>query len=128
MSDDNRRDEDIRWFWRIVDAAAHSRDRLRTILYGLSKSDVRKFQDLFLDLATELQDLPYSRWLDAEESEDGLEDVAYRVVSQGRAEYEAVLARPDLMPSHIDVGDPAVLFGIADEVYYDRFAEPMGLM
>jgi len=124
------RDEgvDIDWFWGVVEESAGSRGRLREILQRLPKDAVYKFQDLFLDFATELQDVPYSYFLDPDESEDGLEDVANWVVSQGRVTYQAVLAQPSRMPPHIDVDDPGNLGGLAYEVYYDRFGEPLNLI
>lgn len=119
---------DEAWFWEMIAAAGQSRTRLREILGQLPQAAVYRFQDLFLDFASELQDEPYSDFLAPDESEDGLEDAANWVVSQGRTTYEAVLAEPSRMPSHIDVGDPTNLGGLAYEVYYDRFGEPLDLI
>jgi hypothetical protein len=119
---------DVDWFWDVIEKSSRSRDRLREILGRLPKDAVYKFQDLFLDFAAELQDEPYRSHLGPDESEDGLEDAAQWVVSQGRVTYEAVLAEPRRMPSHIDGGDPANLGGLAYEVYYDRFGEPLDLI
>ncbi|SER73195.1 Protein of unknown function [Mycobacterium sp. 88mf] len=130
MVDDVRHDEgsDADWFWDVIAAASRSRDHLREILGHLPKDAVYKFQDLFLDFAAELQDEPYRSSLGPDESEDGLEDAAHWVVSQGRVRYEAVLAEPSRMPSHVDVGDPANLGGLAYEVYFHRFGEPLDLI
>lgn len=119
---------DLAWFWHIVELARGSRDRLRTELTALDKDDVYRFQDIFLELATELQDEPFSLRLAENESEDGLADVSHWIVSQGRSRYEEVLDDPDTMPSHVDVGDPGNLFSVAYEVYHDRFGEPLDLM
>lgn len=130
MADNGRHDEgpDVDWFWDIIEESSRSRDRLREILEQLPKGAVYRFQDLLLDFAAELQDEPYLSHLGPDESEDGLEDAANWVVSQGRATYEAVLEEPSRMPSHIDVGDSANLGGLAYEVYYQRFGEPLDLI
>ncbi|WP_433606666.1 DUF4240 domain-containing protein [Prescottella agglutinans] len=130
MADAVRHDDDpdVDWFWDVIEEASRSRDRLGEILGQLPKGAVYRFQDLFLDFAAELQDEPYLSHLGPDESEDGLEDAANWVVSQGRATYEAVLDEPSRMPSHIDVFDPANLGGLAYEVYYHRFGETLDLI
>lgn len=116
---------DIDWFWSVVERAERSPERLRQILGGFSKADVYRFQDAFIEEAAELQDTPYSNYLDPDESEDGLEDIAHHVVSQGRERYEEVIDHPDRMPPSVDVGDPTDLFPVAYQVYYERFGEPL---
>ena len=130
MADDDRHDgnSDVDWFWGLIEEASRSRDDLREILGRLPKAAVHKFQDLFLDFAAELQDERYRSNLGPDESEDGLEDAAHWVVSQGRMRYEAVLAGRSRMPAHVDVGDPANLGGLAYEVYHHRFGEPLDLI
>ncbi|MFG1784201.1 DUF4240 domain-containing protein [Rhodococcus oryzae] len=130
MADDdhNDGDSDVDWFWDVIEEASRSRDRLRETLGRLPKGAVHTFQDLFLDFAAELQDEPYRSDLGPDESEDGLEDAAHWVVSQGRVTYEAVLAGRSRMPAHVDVGDPANLGGLAYEVYFHRFGEPLDLI
>ncbi|AQA23240.1 hypothetical protein BTZ20_3439 [Rhodococcus sp. MTM3W5.2] len=130
MTDDDRHggDSDVDWFWDVIEEASRSRDDLRDILGRLPKDAIHKFQDLFLDFAAELQDEPYRSHLGPDESEDGLEDAAHWVVSQGRTRYEAVLTGRSRMPAHVDVGDPANLGGLAYEVYHHRFGEPLDLI
>ncbi|TJZ77759.1 DUF4240 domain-containing protein [Rhodococcus oryzae] len=130
MAHDDRHDgdSDVDWFWNVIEEASRSRDHLREILGRLPKGAVHTFQDLFLDFAAELQDEPYRSDLGHDESEDGLEDAAHWVVSQGRVTYEAVLAGRSRMPAHVDVGDPASFGGLAYEVYYHRFGEPLDLI
>jgi len=130
MADDDRHDgdSDVDWFWNVIEEASRSRDHLREILGRLPKGAVHKFQDLFLEFAAELQDEPYRSDLGPDESEDGLEDAAHWVVSQGRVSYEAVLEGRSRMPAHVDVGDPANLGGLAYEVYFHRFGEPLDLI
>ncbi len=120
--------EDADWFWHVIARADRSKERLRDIFQGLTKEEVYKFQDLFLEMAVELQDEPYSHYVGPDESEDGLADISHWLVSQGRSRYTAVLEKPDLMPSHVEVGDTANLFPVAYEVYYDRFGESLDVM
>jgi hypothetical protein len=119
---------ELDWFWQLIDSAQLSRERLRVELSRLSKEDVHRFQDLFLELATELQDEPFTLYIDSAESEDGVADVAHWVVSQGRATYDSVLAEPARIPSRVEVGDPSDLSSVAYEVFHERFGEPLELL
>lgn len=119
-------DED--WFWDIIERADQDRDRLRAILTALDKDGVYRFQDTFVELSTELQDEPHRMYLDEDESEDGLEDIAHWVVSQGRAKYQEVLDQPELMPGHVDVPASADLFQVGYDVYFERFGEDLDVM
>jgi len=121
-------DGDTAWFWEKIEQVSGSRDRLRGMLQQFTRDEIYKFQDVFGELTTELQDEPYSLYLGPDESEDGLEDIANWVVSQGKARYEYVLAEPSLMPPHVDVDDPANLSYVAYEVYHDRFGEPLNVV
>ncbi|HEX7305811.1 DUF4240 domain-containing protein [Lentzea sp.] len=120
--------DELTWFWDVVRQAGRSRDRLRAALARLDRAEIHRFQDIFVELATELQDEPYTAHVDADESEDGVEDIANWVVSQGCATYEQVLGNPRLMPSHVDVGAPDNLFSVAYEVFFERFGEPLDVM
>jgi hypothetical protein len=127
VPDDNGQSGDD-WFWQVVAQANHSPDRLREILRQFSKEQIYQFQDTFVEMSTELQDEPYTDYVDPDESEDGIEDIAHVVVSRGRDEYERVLSTPELMPAHVDAGDTSDLFHVAYEIYYDRFNEPLEVM
>ncbi len=81
-----------------------------------------------MELAAELKDEPYTHYAGPDESENGLEDIANWVVSQGRERYEAVVAEPSQMPSHVDVGDPTNLSAVAYEIYYARFGEALDVI
>lgn len=128
MTGDQWNPGEIDWFWRTIDSAGRDRERLRELLMSLSKDDVYKFQDMFLEMAVELRDEPYVFHVAAGESEDGLEDISNWVVSQGRELYEAVIGEPSRMPAEVAVDDPTNLFPVAFEVYFQRFGEPLDLM
>jgi hypothetical protein len=112
------------WFWDIIQRAQGDRKRLRDILWALSREDVDRFTSEFAAAATELQGEPFTDYMDPEESEDGMEDIANWVVSQGEAYYRSVFEDPSRTPEHIDVDDPSDLAGVAEEVYYRRFGDP----
>jgi hypothetical protein len=112
------------WFWDIIERAQHDPKRLRDILWALSRDDVDRFKSEFDAAATELQDEPFTDYMDPEESEDGVEDIASWVVSQGEAFYRSVFEDPSRTPEHIDVDDASDLTGVAEEVYYQRFGDP----
>ena len=89
----------------------------------IEKEDIRRFQEEFLDLASELTVPPFDAFV--EESEDGLTDVAEWVVSQGKAVYKSVLADPASIPHTVEGKGREILSGVAPLVYKDRFAEPL---
>lgn len=109
------------WFWEIIARAARDRARLRGILLTLSEKDVRRFLDEFEGAAAELKDEPYLGFIDPNESEDGVDDIARWTVSQGREVFQNILNHPDAIAKHVDVAEEANLFGVADEVYEERF-------
>jgi hypothetical protein len=115
-------------FWRTVDAAGRDRERLRAALMSMTKEEVHQFQDIFIEMAVELRCEPYTFHVAPGESEDGLEDISNWVVSQGREQYEAVLADPSLMPAEVEVADPTILFPAAFDVHWQRFGEGLDVM
>jgi hypothetical protein len=120
--------EDVDWFWRTIDSAGQGRERLRELLMSFSKEEVYRFQDIFLEMAAELRDEPYTFYVSPGESEDGVEDISNCVVSSGRSTYEAVISEPSRMPAEVAVDDPTNLHSVAYEVYFKRFGEPLDLM
>lgn len=68
------------WFWDIIMNANLNADTLREILRKMDQEHIVKFQEQFLDAASVLQEEPFLDYM--EESEDGIEDVSYLVVSQ----------------------------------------------
>ncbi|MEV6348342.1 hypothetical protein [Actinoplanes sp. NPDC051851] len=106
-------------FWGIVAESRGDPERLRTVLAGLSRAEVYAFQDVFLEFSAEVRDLVGSG-----HTEDGADDVADWVVSQGAAAYAAVLAGgPVGAPL-----DPVGLGHVAYEVYFERFGVALDLM
>lgn len=115
------------WFWDLIGRASLDRGKLREILQDLTKAEIYRFNDEFEAAAAELKDDPFVEFIDSEESEDGIDDIANWVVSHGFEYYGRVLENPSLIPARVDLGDPSDLYGVAGDVYYEKFGEPIGL-
>jgi hypothetical protein len=113
------------WFWSIIEQSEGSRDKLRLILRNMDKNQIYRFQDEFLEASIQLQDEPFNKYISPEISEDGEQDISNWVVSQGRKFYEFVWKNPSKIPYQIDIENPNNLFGIADEVYEEKFGEEL---
>lgn len=117
--------EKINWFWNIISEAALDREKLRNILKDMDREDIIEFQSIFVDFSVELQDEPYTDYM--EESEDGIEDIANWVVSNGKEYYNKIIENPNSIPYSVEDRLNEVLFGVADEVFVDRFGESTGV-
>ncbi|MDR0229956.1 MAG: DUF4240 domain-containing protein [Flavobacteriaceae bacterium] len=113
------------WFWNIIQQAQQNRAKLNTFLLSLNKEEIIRFQDIFLDFAIELQDEPYTGFM--EESEDGIEDISHWVVSKGKDYYTHILQHPEDIPFNVEDVMDENLYGIADEVCYAKYNETTGL-
>ncbi|QPQ30183.1 DUF4240 domain-containing protein [Lysinibacillus sp. JNUCC 51] len=111
------------WFWDIILKANQNADKLREILREMDKESIIKFQEQFLDASSILQDEPFSDYV--EESEDGIEDVSYLVVSKGKKYYAEVLNDPKNIPFTAE--NCEILIGIADEICIEKFCESTGI-
>jgi hypothetical protein len=111
------------WFWDIVERAARNKQKLREILMGMEREEIRRFQREFVEAAVELTDEPFLEHMDPDESEDGAQDISNYVVSQGRERYLHVLQNPSAIPKHVDLGEPTNLSGVAGNVFEERFGE-----
>jgi hypothetical protein len=123
MSEKNKKNED--WFWQIIQYARSDREELRKALDNFSKEDLVDFQTFFVDLSAELQDEPFLDYM--EESEDGAEDIAHWVVSKGKNFYEDVIADPSKVPHSVEGRSGEILYGVANEVYYNKFKETIDI-
>jgi hypothetical protein len=116
------------WFWDIIRRADKSKLKLRAILEGFTQAEIYKFQDEFLEARAELTDDTFVTYIDPDESEDGVTDIANWVVSQGKEYFEEVLEDPQKIPSQVEIDNPEILFGVAEDIYEERFGETLGLM
>lgn len=117
--------ETSEWFWSIIGRADLNRDKLKEILTGFSKEEIIKFQEEFVDASVELQDEPFIDYM--EESEDGVEDIANWVVSNGKELYFQIMNNPEEIPHSVNDVTEQILYGVADEVCVEKYGESTGV-
>ncbi|MDR6528786.1 hypothetical protein J2787_004225 [Chryseobacterium rhizosphaerae] len=117
--------ETSEWFWSIIGKADLNRDKLKEILTGFSKEEIIKFQEEFVDASVELQDEPFIDYM--EESEDGVEDIANWVVSNGKELYFQIMDNPEEIPHSVNDVTEQILYGVADEVCVEKYGESTGV-
>ena len=111
------------WSWSIVERAGQDRQKLRQLLWELSKEDICRFNREFRWTMTELMYEPFNILISEStgESEDGISDIAEWVVGRGRAAYEEILANPEAIPRHVHVADPGLLLIVVLKVFHEKF-------
>ncbi|MGE8377428.1 MAG: ferredoxin, partial [Sphingobacterium sp.] len=70
-------------------------------------------------------DKPYTDYM--EESEDGVEDIANWIVSNGLDLYVSVIKNPKKIPYSVNEFTNQILYGIADEVCTEKYGESTGI-
>lgn len=113
------------WFWDIISQSNLDRNKLKEILSDFDKNEIIEFQQFFVDFAVELQDDPFLDYM--EDSEDGVEDISYWVVSKGKEFYFEILNNPEKIPFSVDDFSEQILYGIADEVCLEKYNEVTGI-
>ncbi|WP_289137233.1 DUF4240 domain-containing protein [uncultured Brevibacillus sp.] len=113
------------WFWETIRMANSDREKLKDVLWGFELDELISFQEEFVDFSIELQDQPYTDYM--EESEDGIEDIANWVVSKGKAFYDEILRNPQSLPRSVNLLNCEILYGIADEVCYEKYGKSTGV-
>ncbi|SKA37492.1 Protein of unknown function [Chitinophaga eiseniae] len=113
------------WFWGIISHAKEDRNTLKETLSAMAKDDILRFQEQFVDAAAELQDEPFTDYM--EESEDGIEDISHWIVSKGKAFYAEIIHHPENTPHSVTGNTERILYGVADEVCLDKFGETTGI-
>jgi len=113
------------WFWETIRMANSDREKLKDVLWGFELDELISFQEEFVDFSIELQDQPYTDYM--EESEDGIEDIANWVVSKGKAFYDEILRNPQSLPRSVNLLNREILYGIADEVCYEKYGKSTGV-
>lgn len=113
------------WFWDIISYAKEDRGVLKGALSAMDKDDILRFQEQFVDAAVELQEEPFTDYM--EESEDGVEDISHWIVSKGKAFYADIIKHPENTPHSVTGNIDPILYGVADEVCMDKFGESTGI-
>jgi hypothetical protein len=108
------------WFWELIGDADRDRERLAGILSRLKQQEIVRFHHDFKEAAAQLTDSPFTDHME-DLSEDGTQDVAEWVVSQGKEYYSQVWNDPEMIPKRIESGNPSTFSSVADNVYWDRF-------
>lgn len=111
------------WFWDIIKIADKERPKLRNVLMELTRGEVYRFAFEFLDATALLQGETFTAYVNPDESEDGVEYISWWVVSRGKDFYITVWQHPENMPKHVDVHDPSILYGVAEDVYEEKYGE-----
>lgn len=110
------------FFWSTIAEANRSRDRLREILLTYSEDELVWFHEQFVITTAELKGEPFLEYMVG--SEDGVDDVADWVVSQGREYYKSVLDDPSSIPYDVeDDEEDSSLAGVASDIYYERYGK-----
>lgn len=115
--------EELNWFWDLIDKSEQDKKKLASALMKLDQVSLQLFMDAFEEASLELRDPPYIDHLRADISGDSLDDITHWVVSQGKEYYTRVLEHPKLMPTYIALHNPQNLWGIADNVYEEKFGD-----
>jgi hypothetical protein len=110
-------------FWRLIESARKDREKLRQYLMMMTKDEVFKFALDFLDATVQMNDRPFTDYVNREESEDDIEYICWWVVSQGKEYYSDVWHNPEHMPKSSDMNVEHILYGVAEAVYSHRFGE-----
>ncbi len=111
------------WFWEVIARADRSREKLHQILSAMTKEEVYRFAFEFLDASAQLQDVPFTHYVMPGASEDNVEVISWWVVSQGRDCYTSICREPGRMPKRVDINDPTILYGVAEDLYGTIFGE-----
>ncbi|CAM3464940.1 ferredoxin [Sphingobacterium prati] len=94
--------------------AEHSRERLKEILFSVTKEEIIRFQEEFVEASVEFQSEPYIDFM--EESEDGIADIANWIVSNGKDFCFKLMETPEEIPHSVADLTDQILYGVADEV------------
>jgi hypothetical protein len=120
--------EELDWFWTIVEQGQHRRKQLEAILLHLDQATLLDFERLLLDSASMFTEAPF---LPPEfgESDDWVRSAAQWVVSQGKNYCLEVVKHPDLFGKLLRSDDEydaeSSYEGIAGRVWRTRFHEDM---
>lgn len=107
-------------FWSIITNANKDRDILYQLLSVMNMDELIEFQSSFVDFSAELQDEPYTNYMEG--SEDGIEDIANWIVSQGKEFYCNIMKHPEQVPYSVENNLKQNLYGVADQVCIDKFS------
>jgi hypothetical protein len=103
-------------FWELIDAARGDEEAMRSVLVGVSREDLIRFEHEFNDAVSDLVYRVIGEHGDAYTEEE----IAGWVVSRGLLRYAAVWDHPDRFPAELP-GEGASFYGLAGVVFDKRF-------
>jgi hypothetical protein len=111
------------WFWDVILKSGQSRDQLLSLLEGMTRDEIVRFDNEFQEAATQLVDEPFLKFMEEDISEDGAKDIADFVVSQGKEFYSNVWKHPEEIPRRLAAKEAKSLSGVASKHFWERFRE-----
>lgn len=107
------------WFWSVVED-----ERPIEELFGeMTDEELLRFHYELEDATCEIRDEPFSEYM-TKDSEDGVIDIGYWAVSQGRDYYTRIFAHPEELPYSVEQYPVSRLHdGITLTAYYARTGE-----
>ncbi|WP_338871431.1 DUF4240 domain-containing protein [Myxococcus stipitatus] len=113
-------------FWEVIHRASGQPNELERILWEMDEAEIARFHEEFVRITSVLQGEPFDRMMGGDVSEDGLMDIAYWVVAQGREFYEDILRHPERIPREVRDGDPVLrMGGVAGDVMEEKFGKEL---
>jgi hypothetical protein len=107
-------------FWAIIADASGDRNRFMAILQGMNREEMIELYNKFKQFSADVFDVVMA---DAtEESEDGLNDLAEAIVSQGEEYFVGVMEGLRPIPQAVALAGKT-LSGVIDNLFWDRFGE-----
>jgi hypothetical protein len=92
----------------------------------MEQADVYRFQKEFVEASVELQEETFTDFIKYR-LEDSTEDISHWVVSQGKEFYLKVWNNPETIPAEIEENSTEILYGIAAEIYREKFGSLIGI-
>lgn len=109
------------WFWNIINAGAKDEEKILTVLREQTFERLFEFQYFFEYVAGSLNADAFLKHVSRIVSEDGMEDLTWWVVSQGKEYYLDVWEHPEKIPHESDYLDlEQSFYGQAENVYEEK--------
>jgi hypothetical protein len=93
------------WFWDIIEKGARDEEKILTILREQTIEYLYSFQKIMLRAISFLNADVFLEHMDPELSEDGIHDIVWWVVSQGKGYYLYIWEHPEQIPENGDFLD-----------------------
>ncbi|MEQ8998982.1 MAG: hypothetical protein RID53_20970 [Coleofasciculus sp. B1-GNL1-01] len=113
-------------FWEAIALARNDYEQFVELLQKMNRGTLIRFCWNYEEAAAYFKAEPYLNYVDPALSEDGIDDLCKSIVGKGKDYYIQVVKNPKLMPSDIDLSDPALrILSEAILEYNKRYDEPV---